>query len=61
MSVKNAKPLPLRVRTFLAGQDDFESERVIDHSKHQDRAGLGNHCHWAFRNGRGVETEPLNL
>lgn len=49
--------IPLRVRTFLAGSDDIESERVIDHGRHSDRLWLGKHCFWAFRNGRDVETE----
>ena len=54
-------PLPLRVRTFLINSEDIESERIIDHNQHQDRVWLGKHCFWAFRNGRGVETEPLKF
>lgn len=52
-------PLPLMVRTYLPGTDEIESERVIDHNQHQDRVWLSKHCFWAFRNRRGVETEPL--
>jgi len=52
-------PLPLVVRTYLLGTDEIESERVIDHNQHHDRVWLGKHCFWAFRNGRGIETEPL--
>lgn len=54
-------PLPLKVTTYRPGSEDVEFERVIDHSKHHDRVWLGKHCHWAFRNGYGVETEPLPL
>lgn len=55
-----SKPLPLLVKTFVIGADEIENERTIDHNVHQDRVWLGKHCYWAFRNGRGVETEPLS-
>lgn len=52
-------PIPLKVTTFKAGTDEILSERIIDHNVHNDRVWLGKHCFWAFRNGIGVETEPV--
>jgi hypothetical protein len=58
---ENSKPIPLKVITFKVGSVDIENERVIDHNSHSDRVWLGKHCYWAFRNGFGVETEPVTL
>jgi hypothetical protein len=52
-------PLPLRVLTRNMQTGEI-TERVIDHNNHHDRVWLGKHCFWAFRNGRGVQTEPCN-
>jgi hypothetical protein len=60
--IEQTKPIPLKVTTFLSdNQEEIESEQVIDHSQHKDRLWLGKHCHWAFRNNRGVEIYPLNI
>ena len=55
------KPIPLKVITFKAGSDEIENERIIDHNNHSDRVWLGKHCYWAFRNGFGIETEPVSF
>lgn len=52
------EPLKLRVETWNCATDECESVKTIDHNDANDRAWLGKHCYWAFRNGRGVVTRP---
>ena len=59
--IEAGKPIPLKVITFKAGSDEIENERIIDHNNHSDRVWLGKHCYWAFRNGFGIETEPVSF
>lgn len=51
--------MKLLITTYDATTDEIESERTIDHSDKRDRIWLGKHCYWAFRNGRGVDTKPV--
>lgn len=54
------QPLLLMVQTFTveSNGEDCEKWRVIDHNNHDDRKWLGNHCFWAFNNGRGIAAKP---
>lgn len=49
----------LRVLTVRMSDMEEVDDRVIDHNKTADRQWLGKHCFWAFRNGHGVQTSPL--
>lgn len=53
------KKLPLKVITMDMKTGKITNERVIDHNDHSDRVWLGKHCFWAFRNGHGVQTSPM--
>lgn len=58
-------PLAVRINTFKlndAGNDwVLENTKVVDHAIHSDRMWLGNHCYWALRNERMIETLPEAL
>lgn len=61
----NGDPLPIRVNTFKLKDDGndwvLEGTKTIDHQSHSDRMWLGNHCFWAMRNQRMIETLPETL
>ncbi len=51
--------LLISVLTKNLATDEIESEKTIDHNNREDRQWLGKHCFWAFRNGRGIQTQPV--
>ena len=49
-----------QIDVFGRLEKEPESEKIIDHDDRSDRIWLGKHCFWAFRNGRHVQTGPVD-
>ncbi len=57
MTTQNHNTLLIGVETWYKGQ--LKSLNVIDHNSREDRAWLGKHCFWAFRNDHAIITYPI--
>ncbi len=54
-----APKIMIHVLTVRMSDMKVVEDRTINHNSPRDRDWLGKHCYWAFRNGHGVQTSPV--